>query len=103
MRKLFADYLRIVSLFIIISACASVALAQEFSARQKNDSTGESVAGPAQSDDAFDKKNELAVWGGFAPDIPGVFGGSRRSTFGEIGLRYSRHRHDGKSRAQISN
>lgn len=35
-------------------------------------------------------KNELSVWGGFAPDIPRVFGGSRESSFGEVGFRYSR-------------
>jgi len=90
MRKSSADFLRAVSLFIIISVCASLVAAQEFSTSRKNDSTGESVAGAAQSDAGFDKKNELAVWGGFAPDTPRVFGGSRRSTFGEIGLRYSR-------------
>ena len=90
MRKLSADFLRVVSLFTIISACVSLALAQEFSDRQTNNTTGESVAGAVQTDDAFGKKNELAVWGGFAPDIPRVFGGSRESTFGEIGFRYSR-------------
>ena len=90
MRKSTADWLRAVGFFIILSACVSAAAAQEFSTRQKNDSIGESNTGAAQTDDAFDKKNELAVWGGFAPDIPRVFGGSRKSTFGEIGLRYSR-------------
>jgi hypothetical protein len=43
-----------------------------------------------QQDDDDEPKNELAVWGGFAPDIPRVFGGSRRSTFAEVGLQYSR-------------
>ena len=90
MRKLSADFLRVVSFFIVISACASPAAAQEFSDRETNNTTGESVAGAVQTDDAFGKKNELAVWGGFAPDIPRVFGGSRESTFGEIGFRYSR-------------
>ena len=65
-------------------------MAQNFSTRQKNNTTGESDTGAVQTDAGFDKKNELAVWGGFAPDIPRVFGGSRKSTFGEIGLRYSR-------------
>ena len=44
----------------------------------------------AQTDEALDKKNEFAVWGGFAPDIPRLFSGSRKSSFGQIGFRYSR-------------
>ena len=90
MRKLSADFLRAVSLFIIISTFASLGLAQGFSDRQKNATNGENIAGAGQTGDAFDKKNEYAVWGAFAPDIPRVFGGSRKSTFGEIGFRYSR-------------
>ncbi len=93
MRKLTADFRRVVSLFIVAAALTSAAFAQDFTddqTNQKNNSTEESVAGAAQTDDAFDKKNEFAVWGGFAPDIPRVFGGSRKSSFGEIGLRYSR-------------
>jgi len=90
MRKLSADLLRAVSFFVIITACASFAIAQEFSEPQKKNSTGEGVAGAVQTDDGSDRKNELAVWGGFAPDIPRVFGGSRKSSFGEIGFRYSR-------------
>lgn len=38
----------------------------------------------------FDEKNELSVWGGFAPDMPRVFGGSRPSSYGQVALRYSR-------------
>lgn len=37
-----------------------------------------------------DKKNEISVWGAYAPDIPRLFSGSRRSTFGEIGFQYAR-------------
>ncbi len=91
MQKSIADFLRAVSFFIvIISACAVFAAAQEISGSQNTTSSGETVAPAAQTDDAFDKKNELSVWGGFAPDIPRLFSGSRKSTFGEFGFRYSR-------------
>lgn len=90
MRKLPADFRRVISLLAAAAALTLVACAQDFSGGRKNDSTEKGGAGAVQTDDAFDRKNEFAVWGGFAPDIPRVFGGSRRSTFGEIGLRYSR-------------
>ena len=82
--------LRAVGFFIIIGTFALTAFAQDFLGEQKVNSTDGSVADAVQNDDAFDNKNEFSVWGGFAPDIPRVFGGSRKSTFGEIGLRYSR-------------
>lgn len=90
MRKFSADFLRAVSLFIITAAVTLTAAAQDSSGEQKNISTEESVAAAVQTDDAFDEKNELAVWGGFAPDIPRLFSGSRKSSFGEVGFRYSR-------------
>ncbi|MCY7347161.1 MAG: hypothetical protein LH614_13185, partial [Pyrinomonadaceae bacterium] len=87
------DFRRVIAFFIITAAFTLTAYAQTLTerqnSRQKNNST-EETGGAAQNDDVFDRKNELAVWGGFAPDIPRVFGGSRPSTFGEIGLRYSR-------------
>ncbi len=93
MRKLSADFRRVIIFFIIAAALTLTAYAQNpterQNSRQKNNST-EAVGGAAQNEDVFDRKNELAVWGGFAPDIPRLFSGSRRSTFGEIGLRYSR-------------
>ncbi len=93
MRKLFADFRRIGSLFIIAATLMPTAYAQDFTGsrnNRKNNLTAEIGGGAAQIDDAFDKKNEFSVWSGFAPDIPRVFGGSRESTFGEIGFRYSR-------------
>lgn len=90
MRKFSTDFLRVVGFFTVIAAFTLTAFTQDFSGKQKINSTDESVAGARQNDDALDYKNEFSVWGGFAPDIPRVFGGSRRSTFGEIGLRYSR-------------
>jgi hypothetical protein len=90
MRKTPADFLRAVGFFIILSVCASFVAAQEFSAsKRKNNTAEENVSGTVQND-ALDYKNEFAVWSGFAPDIPRVFGGSRKSTFGEFGVRYSR-------------
>lgn len=89
MRKLSADFLRVFTLFIICAAGA--AAQQDFSDAQKTASTdAASVSARQDTDDNLNKKNELAVWGGFAPDIPRVFGGSRQSTFGEFGFRYSR-------------
>lgn len=90
MRKFSTDFFRVVGFFTIVAALTLTIFAQDFSGEQKINSTDGSVAGAVQNDDAFDKKNGFSVWGGFAPDIPRVFGGSRRSTFGEIGLRYSR-------------
>lgn len=93
MRKLPADFPRVISIFIVTAAFTLTAYAQDFTdnqINQKNDLTTESVASLVQTDDAFDKKNEFAVWGAFAPDIPRLFSGSRSSTFGEIGFRYSR-------------
>lgn len=90
MRKFSTNFLRVVGLFIIAAAFTPPAFAQDFSSEQKVNLIEENIADAVQNDDAFDKKNEFAVWGGFAPDIPRVFGGSRPSTFGEIGLRYSR-------------
>jgi len=90
MRKFSTDFFRVAGFFTIVAALTLTIFAQDFSGEQKINSTDGSVAGAVQNDDAFDKKNGFSVWGGFAPDIPRVFGGSRRSTFGEIGLRYSR-------------
>jgi hypothetical protein len=90
MPKLSAEVRRVVSLLMVTAALTLTAYAQNFTNESKNDATEESVAGSVQTNDAFDKKNEFAVWSAFAPDIPRLFSGSRRSTFGEVGFRYSR-------------
>lgn len=96
MQKIVADFCRSINLFIVVAACALAVAAQEVeqnnSGAAETNSVSESVANAAQTDDdyGFDKKNAFSVWGGFAPDIPRVFGGSRRSRFGEIAFRYSR-------------
>lgn len=91
MRKFYAARLRVLVFFIGIAACASIASAQDFSGTQKNNSTEGSVVAPiAQTDDDSNKKNQFTVWGAFAPDIPRLFSGSRKSAFGEFGFQYSR-------------
>ncbi|MGI8787356.1 MAG: acyloxyacyl hydrolase [Pyrinomonadaceae bacterium] len=93
MRKFYAAHFsRVGSFFIVIAACALIASAQDFSDAQKNLSSEESVAASksAPLDDAYNKRNEFSVWAAYAPDIPRLFSGSRRSTFGEIGFQYAR-------------
>lgn len=89
MRKSSAAFLRAASFFIIVAVCASLASAQEFSGGNSN-STKTELTKAVQVDESLDKKNEFAVWSGFAPDIPRLFSGSRKSSFGEVGFRYSR-------------
>jgi Lipid A 3-O-deacylase (PagL) len=90
MRNFSADFRRVMGLLTVLTAFTFTAFAQNLTDEPKADSTDESVSSAAQADDAFNKKNEFAVWGGFAPDIPRLFSGSRKSTFAEVGFRYSR-------------
>ena len=90
MRNFSADFRRVIGLLTVLTAFTFTAFAQNLTSESKADATGESVSSAAQTDDAFDKKNELGVWGGFAPDIPRLFSGSRKSSFAEVGFRYSR-------------
>lgn len=89
MRNLPADFRRVVSLFIITTALTLTAYTQNLTDQSKSDATAEGSAAQID-DDALNKKNEFAVWGAFAPDTPRLFSGSRKSTFGEFGFRYSR-------------
>jgi hypothetical protein len=93
MRKFPAVFRRAVSIFIFTAAFTTAAFSQEVTDNQtiqKNDSGAETFAAAKQTNNASDDKNELSVWGAFAPDIPRVFSGSRRSSFGEIGFQYAR-------------
>lgn len=90
MRKLFANLAIAVSL-CPVSAVSALPVSAQNSVIKQNNSPGETVVAPAQTSDASDAKNELSVQGGFAPDIPRVFGGSRPSKFGFAALRYTRH------------
>ncbi len=86
MRKFSADFRRVVSIFIVAAAFALTAYAQDltdYQTSQKNISSEES--GALQTGDAFDKKNEFAVWSGFAPDIP------RRYSYSRCDNTYSRN------------
>jgi hypothetical protein len=98
MRKLSAGFLRVAGFFIITTALTLNAFGQDSSGEEKETLTNPNLRLLGRPDlrisgrqvNPPDNKNELSVWGGFAPDIPRVFGGSRRSTFGEVGVRYSR-------------
>lgn len=90
MRKFSADFRRVVSIFIVAAAFTLTAYAQALTDQQTNQTTNLSAERGGQTDDITGKKNEFSVWASFAPDIPRVFSGSRRSTFGEIGFQYAR-------------
>ncbi len=94
MRKFTADFQRVIIFLIVTSAFAVNAFAQNDAADSSgaaNNPPETTLADAPQTDAAAaDYKNEFAVWGAFAPDIPRLFSGSRKSTFGEIGVRYSR-------------
>jgi hypothetical protein len=102
MRKFLSAFAFFVSLFTIIAIGSSVVTAQDSTlVEEKNDSTAAAAsvkveeeksvpARQASATSGFDEKNELSVWGGFAPDMPRVFGGSRPSSYGQLAVRYSR-------------
>lgn len=104
MRKFIARSVRFCGLLIIILMCAALLAAQEIITENQTNgaeketnleaknavTTAVNLPSKRQDRDAFNRKNEFTVWGGFAPDIPRLFSGSRRSTFGEVGIRYSR-------------
>jgi hypothetical protein len=79
--------------------CASSALAQQDAPKNTLkiadeetllDEAGKKQTNNAAAGGAFDEKNELSVWGGFAPDLPKFLGSSRDSTFAQLSVRYSR-------------
>lgn len=91
MRKFFTVCACVISLFIIITICPSVVFTQDLTAgNQKKAASEESGVVSEQTIDTSFGKNELSVWGGFAPDMPRVFGGSRPSSYGQLAVRYSR-------------
>ena len=91
MRNFFADFRRVFGFFIMTAIFALPALAQENFTGAADNATTEAETAKAQlSDDALNAKNEFAVLGGFAPDIPRLFSGSRRSSYAEIDFRYTR-------------
>jgi hypothetical protein len=91
MRTISANLVQTISIFLVITVFASFALAQSAADDLKNNLTETETGAAAQTRSISDGKNELSIQGGFAPDIPRVFGGSRRSKFGFAALRYSRH------------
>lgn len=88
-----ADLRRVIGFLIVAATFTFAVSAQNFTAttKAKKNSSQESFGATRQTDDdALNAKNEFSAWSGFAPDIPRLFSGSRRSTFGAIGFRYSR-------------
>ena len=90
MRNFFADFRRVIGFLIITATFPLSAFAQDFTDKTKNIPADESVSGAKQTDNSSDGKNEFSVWASFAPDIPRLFSGSRKSTFGEVGFQYAR-------------
>lgn len=91
MQTFYSGFRRVVGFLIVTAAFAFAVSAQEAAATDaKINPTGETGGAAQASDDALNAKNEFGVFGGFAPDIPRLFSGSRRSSYAEIDLRYSR-------------
>lgn len=102
MRKFLTVFACIISLFIIITISPSVVFTQDLTSSSDeknvaavneenvNDSSDRNNNSRDINSSDFDEKNELSVWGGFAPDMPRVFGGSRPSSYGQVAVRYSR-------------
>ena len=101
MRKFFTATACGIGLFIIIALCPSVIFTQDLTGTQKKSATEETgvasttpttttPTSQTSTTSDFGEKNELSVWGGFAPDMPRVFGGSRPSSYGQVAVRYSR-------------
>ena len=90
MRNYSAVFRRVTGLLIVLTALTAAAFAQTDSADAPKIDAANNSGAAAQLEPVADRKNEFGVWAAFAPDIPRVFGGSRRSTFGEIGFQYAR-------------
>jgi Lipid A 3-O-deacylase (PagL) len=119
MRKFLTGCACLLCLFVIIAVCPQAAFPQQEAtaetdsdavainlkkvSSEKNDvvstekettptkpAAAVTVEKKADTVAVFDEKNEFSVWGGFAPDMPRVFGGSRPSSYGQVALRYSR-------------
>lgn len=80
-----------IGLFFAISVLFLPAAAQESQNKLKNNLAVETLNAPVQTGISYEGKNELSVQGGFAPDLKSIYGGSRRSEFGFVSFRYSRH------------
>ena len=90
MRNFFAEFRRVTGFLIVTAAFSAAAFAQNYTDAAKNTAADESASAAKQSASVADDKNEFSVWGGFAPDIPRLFSGSRKSSFGEVGFQYAR-------------
>ncbi len=84
MRNFSADFRRVIGFLIVTAAFALPALAQDFTDTTKEAATDAEVTKAQTSDDALNAKNEFGVFGGFAPNIPRLFSGSRRSSYAKL-------------------
>lgn len=86
---------RLLGLLFVFAVCAAAAVFAQNAPKNTLSISDDETAADAESKQtnnagAFDDKNEFAVWGGFAPDLPKFIGSSRDSTFGQLSVRYSR-------------
>jgi len=104
MRKFSTNLASVISIFFItivgILSVFGQTASNEFEDKGKNNAANENAAVTQISDsEAFDKKNELSVLGGFVPETVRLYGGSRRSSYGFAAVRYSRRIASGDSLA----
>ena len=94
MCKLAGDWLKISWLILTMIVCAPFVLAQnEEDGKQKNNINDDKAAGDTTRLPEFlNRRNELILIGGVAPNMPPrkFFDSGRHSTFGFVGLRYTR-------------
>ncbi len=90
MRNFFAGLRHGIGFLIITAALSASALAQNYIGKTENTASDKSASGAKRAANVSGDKNEFSVWGAFAPDIPRLFSGSRRSSFGEFGFQYAR-------------
>lgn len=92
MRRFTVNLTFLISTFLVITLMTLTSFAQKSSNELKNNSDDAAVStSSSQSGTAYEGKNELSVMGGYAPDLKAVYGGGRRSSFGFVSFRYSRH------------
>ncbi len=87
MRRSVTGFIRILCLFTFIFAYVSFTFAQETAINNSPAETSAALPKDDDDSDNFNKKNELTVWGGFAPK---ALSGLRESNFAQVAFRYSR-------------
>ncbi|MGI8849234.1 MAG: acyloxyacyl hydrolase [Pyrinomonadaceae bacterium] len=99
MRKFSANLAFVVSIFFItavgVFSVFGQAASNEFASKSKDNAANANSTAQTADSEVFDKKNELSVLGGIAPEGR-FFGGSRKSIFGFAAVQYSRRVASGK-------